>query len=457
MKKFFVVVFLCSGILFSQENQQFKVQYDFAKFRGDDKHLYYELYYSFDVSLLKYVKINGGYQSEALVQVTFKHSAADTISAYQAYRIPFSISDTALVAISRAYSSVHGFLLKPDIYRAYIVVRDYNNPKMKDSISLLINLTDLSKDNIALSDVELCTSIVPMDKDSTNKYYKNTFEVKPNPSRIFGEHQPVLFYYIEAYNLKKSPAEKYFTRAIISNAVGKEVVSHEKSKRIVHNSNVEVGMMKVHTLKTGAYNFTYQIIDSVLGMIHSTSKRFFVYNPSLPVDTLIASGESDVHSSEFAAMTEDELDKLFEQSRYVATTEEIKQYQKLKGLETKRKAVYDFWTSRDVNRNAPVNQTKQEYFRRVVYANNQYKSGQRVGWKTDRGRVYITYGPPDDVERHANEIDVKPYEIWFYHNIQGGVQFVFGDRTGFSDYVLLHSTHRSEIRDDNWKRLIEAQ
>ncbi|CUS95440.1 hypothetical protein JGI14_11203 [Candidatus Kryptonium thompsonii] len=60
-------------------------------------------------------------------------------------------------------------------------------------------------------------------------------------------------------------------------------------------------------------------------------------------------------------------------------------------------------------------------------------------------------GPPDEYERHPSEVDSKPYEIWYYHNIEGGVEFVFVDKSGFSDYILVHSTKRNEIRDDNWR------
>jgi len=77
----------------------------------------------------------------------------------------------------------------------------------------------------------------------------------------------------------------------------------------------------------------------------------------------------------------------------------------------------------------------------------------REGYRTDRGRVYIMYGPPDDNERHPNESDMRPYEIWSYHNIQGGVIFVFVQRSSTSEYELVHSTHRNELHDENWDRV----
>jgi len=49
---------------------------------------------------------------------------------------------------------------------------------------------------------------------------------------------------------------------------------------------------------------------------------------------------------------------------------------------------------------------------------------------------------------------MKPYEIWHYYNLQGGVIFVFGDRTGFGSYELLHSTLVGEIKNEEWMYLL---
>jgi GWxTD domain-containing protein len=434
-----------------------KTSLDMARFKGDSSLIYLEVYYGFDVSLLKYVPNESGYRGDAIVSVTFKRSATDSVVAHQAMRIPFSINDTTLLDQSRTYNDVLGFFIKPDIYRVYVVIKDIQASGRMDSLSFPIDLKRIDDQRMALSDAELCTSILPIDKDSTNRFYKNTMEVKPNPSKLYGAHQPVLFYYLETYNLLKNPSSKYLARTSINNSIGKEVLASVKTKPRAYDSNVEVGMMKITTLRTGAYTFVYTVIDSAENIKASSTKKFFVYNPSLPSDTLVSPTGSDVMSSEFATMTEAELDLLFEQSKYIASKGEIDHYRSLNGEDAKRKAMYDFWHKRDQEQGSSDNATKEEYFKRVEYTNSQYHTGKREGWKTDRGRVYIMYGPPDEIERHVNEIDTKPYEIWSYHSLQGGVEFIFGDRTGFSDYILLNSTHRNELHDDNWQRQISAQ
>jgi len=444
------------SLAIAQTPSAMKLQTDFSRFRGYDNAVYVEVYYGFDVSTLTYIPDGNAFKSEAVASITFKRSSDDSIVARQAWRIPFNVQDMSVVSDSRSYTDIAGFLLTPDIYRMYVVIFDVNKQTLRDSISLVADLQPLPADRIALSDVELANSIIPIERDTTNRFYKNTFEVKPNPTRLYGEHQPVLFYYLEAYNLTLRSSDHYHTRAVITNSVGKEVVNHEKSKRRVNESNVEVGFIKINTLKSGSYTLTFSIIDSVDKSQTSSSKRFFVYNPSLPMDTLVSPHEGNIDATEYAAMSVEDLDREFEQSRYIAQANEVERYKKLQGVESKRKAMYEFWLSRDQEKATAINETKQEYFRRVAYTNAQYRTGFREGWKSDRGRVYIVYGPPDEIERHANELDVKPYEIWYYNSIQGGVQFVFGDRTGFSDYVLLHSTHRNELRDDSWMRQIQS-
>ena len=158
LKIFLLFVFV--GILFAQQRNDFKVQYDIARFRGDDEHVYVEIYYGFDVSLLKYVTKNQELQSEVITSVTFKRSADDSVIARQAWRIPFSVTDTTMLQNSRTYNDLFGFYLKPDVYRAYIVVKDVNNDAVKDSISVLLDVKQMNSGAIVLSDVELALPVV---------------------------------------------------------------------------------------------------------------------------------------------------------------------------------------------------------------------------------------------------------------------------------------------------------
>ena len=90
---------------------------------------------------------------------------------------------------------------------------------------------------------------------------------------------------------------------------------------------------------------------------------------------------------------------------------------------------------------------REEYLSRVSYANTNFRVLGRDGFKTDRGRVMILYGQPDDVDRHPNETEMRPYEVWSYNNIQGGVIFVFVLRNAAGDYELVHTLEGTGVHN----------
>jgi GWxTD domain-containing protein len=161
---------------------------------------------------------------------------------------------------------------------------------------------------------------------------------------------------------------------------------------------------------------------------------------------------ADLIASEFTAMGEDELNENFSMAMYIATKPEKDIWGSLSGSEPKRKFLTKFWRDRDDDQSTPFNEYYAEYKQRVMFCNEQFRTAFRTGWRSDRGRVYILYGAPDYVERKSSESDMKPHEIWRYDYIEGGVDFVFVDRSGFNNYELVHSTKRNEIMNQDWER-----
>ena len=209
-----------------------------------------------------------------------------------------------------------------------------------------------------------------------------------------------------------------------------------------------------YKLPTDTYTLVLSLIDSAANYGVSSSKKFFVYNPSVEyVDTFKTQG-SNVIVGMFGVMSEEELDDFFAKSRYIASEPEIEKYEKLNSENAKREFLNNFWKARDEDPSDDMNQYLKDYLRRIKESNIKYKALSKEGWRTDRGRVYLVYGQPSEINRFPNQTETRPYEIWYYNEIEGGVQFVFGDVTGFSDYLLLHSTKRGELRDDGWRRRI---
>ena len=103
-----------------------------------------------------------------------------------------------------------------------------------------------------------------------------------------------------------------------------------------------------------------------------------------------------------------------------------------------------------------IGDSRRKYLKLVEEANQRFGHGNDEGWETDQGRVLITYGHPDDIERNPNTEYSKPYTIWKYYRLEGGSDFIFYDRMGFGDYELIHSTYYKELQNPGWQNLIKG-
>jgi len=230
---------------------------------------------------------------------------------------------------------------------------------------------------------------------------------------------------------------------VVSDAVGKEVLSRERPKKRSGESAVLIDQFPAGRFKSGTYSLNVALLDSSKRPLAQSARKFYVYNPTLGVDSTLLALGSGVPLAVYTTMEEQELDRDFKWARYEVTEQEQSQYKQLTGPDVKRKFLSDIWRHRPPG-------AREVYMARVTHANESFGMLGREGYRTDRGRVYIMYGPPDDIERHPNESDTKPYEVWTYNNIQGGVEFDFLQRIQGSDYELVNSTHRNELHDANW-------
>lgn len=122
---------------------------------------------------------------------------------------------------------------------------------------------------------------------------------------------------------------------------------------------------------------------------------------------------------------------LNEDVAYIITDEERTSWKRLQTDEEREQFIEGFWLRRDPTPDTQENEFKEEHYRRIAYANERYASGI-PGWKTDRGRIYITYGPADEVESHPSggtyerpieegggTTSTFPFEKWRYRYLEG--------------------------------------
>lgn len=120
---------------------------------------------------------------------------------------------------------------------------------------------------------------------------------------------------------------------------------------------------------------------------------------------------------------------------YIASSDELKKFKRAKP-EERRHLWKEFWKKRDPTPGTEKNEFEEEYWERVKYANDHFSYSNWPGYRTDRGMIYITVGPPDEIESHPFDIDVYPYEIWYYYS--RNLQFLFVDRSGVGEYELVY-------------------
>lgn len=448
---FLIAINLFGQIISPKHNLQLNV--DLTRFFGDESNVLLETYYSFRTDELTYISKDGMFSGGINIFVEIKQG--ENVLEKDHWNVPSTATDSAIATIGKTLVGVRKYFLKPGEYDFRIIAIDINNKDRVDSLLFPINISLFPTDREAISDIEICSSIKQIPKDENNIFYKNTLEVIPNASLLFGPGLPILYYYIEGYNLlRKDASEEYLLKTSVLDAAGKEIITHEKNKKRVNNSSVEIGTINTTSLKGGTYTLKISINDTVRRTAAVSMKRFFIYKPG-QIDSLHTLSSGGMVSSEYALMTDNDIRDEYESLSYIITDGEKKQFEKLSELDAKRKFLYDFWKRRDTEPLTPINEFKEEFMRRVAYAKQTYSSAFRKGLKTDRGRVYIVYGPPDDIERYPSSYDSEPYEIWNYNSLQNGVVFVFIDRTGQGDYRLAHSNHRNELQDENWYNQIK--
>src|SRR5215469_6475827 len=137
--------------------------------------------------------------------------------------------------------------------------------------------------------------------------------------------------------------------------------------------------------------------------------------------------------------------------RWIITDEEAKAFKSLTNDEERDQFIEQFWQRRNPNPDSPDNEFREEHYRRIAYANEHFAAG-KPGWMTDRGMIYIKFGPPDSTESHPSsgmyerpmsegggETSTFPFEDWHYRYIEGigdNIDIEFVDTCMCGDYHM---------------------
>ncbi|HEY4424921.1 MAG TPA: GWxTD domain-containing protein [Pyrinomonadaceae bacterium] len=192
------------------------------------------------------------------------------------------------------------------------------------------------------------------------------------------------------------------------------------------------------------------ILALIASLFPSASSRLFAQDQQDP------SNKPRNVKPELKKAYKDWLDK---DVTYIITDEERKAFKKLATDDERERFIEEFWRRRDPDPDTDENEFKEEYYERIAYANEHFSSGI-PGWKTDRGRIWIMYGKPDERETHpmggsyerpsyegGGSTTTYPFEIWFYRYLGGvgsGVEIEFVDPTGSGEYRIARNPNEKD-------------
>ncbi len=298
------------------------------------------------------------------------------------------------------------FELPPDKYTVVIRLIDTDTRKSLER-KKEVRLREFARDKMHMSDILFA--------DSLSHDSKNVQKLLANIQRTFDSPLSEMRAYYEIY----PPVDAEYVRLYneITDAQGEVVYSHLDT--LENKGDVVKQVIDLRSLikKPGRYE---------LGVRASSEKqrativsRFFVQWSNV-------------------SLVESSLDLAIEQLKYIARKEDVAKIEE--ATEGEKEMMFnEFWRKRDPTPNTELNELKEEFFRRVDFANRNFTVliANIDGWQTDRGKIYIKYGVPTDVQQESADISGPVYETWQYRNLNR--IFVFADRDGSGNFVLIRS------------------
>jgi GWxTD domain-containing protein len=434
----------------SDEKKEINLYVDFARFQADSIFSFLEIYFAFDRNAVEH--IHQGEIYTAQYDVKIQVYADDSLLNTSQWKGRDQVNSIHEIRPGQLINDLHRLFLSPGFFSIDLAVTDQSNNK-KIFKNLNLKIDESKNDSLMVSDVQLALSIKKTKGES--KFTKNGYDIIPNPSGIYNPEWPILYFYCEIYNLKKpasaTEASYTLTSQIVDLQGGTIKKISEKTRKLKNQNVVEINKTLVSSLVSGMYELRIEVVNNATQEKVARVKRFIVYRLADYTSSEISNNlQKDELYRLFLTKTEEQLDQEFEMVRYIINSDEKNVYQAL-NLDGKREFFVSFWDLKSTASSLNKSEFRNEYLNRVGIANRRYSYGNKEGWRTDRGRILLIYGVPDNIEKFYGGATRKQYEMWAYHAIEGGVEFFFVDVSNYGNYRLVHSTAQNEVQDYQWR------
>ncbi len=362
-----------------------------------------------------------------------------------------------LVGIPQDLLDVKRMFLPAGDYTLEIVLQDVHDPENKKSFTkpLRVGLGN----SVYITDLLLLRSFRPDESD--NPFVKNGYFLEPLPFAFYDRKATMLAFYAEIYHSDKAfPDGNYLVRYLIEQELGngaKTLISSGSQRKKASTIDALLVPMNISKMKSGNYTLTVELRNETNELLATRQVVFQRSNPFLDMD--LAKTELTEEMVEKQFVTDLNEENLRYSLRAISPLMLGDDSEMLKNVlaGSDLKAMRFFLFRHFVNQNPNNPELAYIEFMKVAgAADQQFRSGFRHGFETDRGRTYIRFGRPDDLIRIEDDPSAPPYEIWVYYNFpqtkQRNVKFLFYNPSlAGEDFILLHSTARGEINNPRWE------
>jgi GWxTD domain-containing protein len=428
----------------SPDQQPLNLDMDLATFMGNAGLVRVEIYQSIGRGGLSYEKDSSFSAAQFSVETIIQKedSAIFTDKVSESDRV----ADKAEIKSGQQFVYTVPVFLPPGEYEFLTRIHDLVSDRSQEK-ALTLNVKDFSSDSLTFSDIQFATRIERA-KDKNSMHQKNNLLVTPNPKAQFGEGNTKLTFYSELYNLGDADngAGTYRVDYIITNEDGEllhKIKGKERKKAGRHAAIFT--SFDIADLTSSIYRLRLVAHDDQTGLESKTEKEF-----SVIWEKDIAATSPEQQANPYLTLDDKQLDLYFAKIHYIATNEERTLFSQLM-QSGKQSFLVAFWQNRDPTPDTQKNEFKDEYIERLVQVNTHFVAGHLEGWRTDRGRIFLTYGPPNFIEREPENNDKRAFETWQYTELDGGSIFVFVDIKSNGLFELIHSTYRKEISYSDWE------
>jgi len=373
-----------------------------------------EIYYKIFNDVFGYEKVGDGYQAEYVISIVVEGDKDARIESLTKEGVVKLVTYEETRRSEDFIINLLSVLYKPQEVKIQASLSDRQGNILAKAEAKL-KKKEYWKKYPCLSRVQYAQELSYQQKDS--KFNKGEFWVVPSINRLFGEdNDSLLSFYFEVYPGNTQDKQTKVVSRLYQEQ-GKTVFQDTLELGEFDSPQPVIKKIPVADYLPGDYELEIKVIG----------RRGREY------DKMVDNLEMELTAE---SMFASDYETAVEMLKYIATSTEMK---KLKGAnlpEERRRAWDEFWALRTTQGNSQTNPSPKEYFRRVRHANRYFGILKQEGWKTTRGMVYITYGPPDELEDYPFELSSKPYQIWLYYRLNPARRFLFIDEWGDGNYKL---------------------